>query len=161
MTYHILFLCHSGPGLIGDTNSTSQYGCPMVATTAISGGHFVCFDAAMGRLSSAGLSLSFTSPKPFRVATGARTQGGVHGQSAQAAHCGSPGSLPPMAAADQPGGGRSFRAVAQTKLSPWLRARSVGSINASSNTIRIVTPRPSWLKFTSYWPWLKRTTPNY
>ena len=43
-------LCHSGPGLIGNTNPTRQYGCPDGATTAIAGGHFVCFDASLGRL---------------------------------------------------------------------------------------------------------------
>ena len=160
MSYSILQLCHSGPGLFGNTNPTSQYGCPMVATKANFGSHFVRFDATLGPVPPPSLSLPFASPEAFGVAAGARTQGSVHGQLAPTVDSGSSSSLPQAAASYQPSSGRGFGAVGQSKHSLWLRARSVDLSNASFNTVRTVTPGPSWLKFTSCWAQWRRNAPK-
>jgi len=151
MSYDILVLRHSGAGLIGNTSTSSQYDCPMVAARAISGGDLVCFGPAAWSLSSPGLPLSAASPKPSRVATGTRTQSRVHRNPAAQVDSSGASSLSAAGAAHQLRRGAGVKAVVRTKLCSWLRAISTASSNASFNIIRIVAPQPSWRRCTQCW----------
>jgi hypothetical protein len=161
MSYNILFIRHSAEGVIGNTNTTTQYDGPMVAARAIPGGHFVCISAALPALAPPGLPLSASGATPPGVETGAGTQSRVHGQLAPPVNSSRASSLPPAAAAHQPGRGSSLRAMVGTKLCPWLRARSTVSSNASFNTIRIAVPPPSWPRFTKCWHRPEPTTSSH
>ena len=151
MSYNILVIRHSGQGVIGSTSTTTQYGSPMVAATANPGSRFVRFSPASRCFAPPGLPLSAASAKPFGVATGARTQNRIHGQPPGKTDSGGASSLPPGAAAHQSRSGSSVRAMAGTKLCPWLRPIPTVSSNAFFNTVRIVAPRPSWPRFTKCW----------
>src|SRR5215470_12402372 len=99
MSYSILIKRHSGQGLIGNSSAPTEYGSPMVTAAANPGGHFVCFNHARRPLAPPSLPLLAASAKPLGAATGTRTQGRVHGQSAPSANSSRPDSLSPAAAA--------------------------------------------------------------
>src|SRR5438132_1589701 len=158
MSYSILIIRHSVQGVIGNTNTTTQYDGPMVAATAISGSRFVCLEPALRPLAPPGLPLSAASAKPPRVAAGARIQGSDHGQSEPPADSSCTSSLPAAAATHQPGSGSGVGAMVGTKLCPWLRATSTASSNVFFNTVRIAVPQPNWPGFTKSWHRTQHTT---
>jgi len=157
MSYNILLIRHSDQSVIGNKSTTTQYGSPMVAATANPGGRFVRFSPAPRCFAPPGLPLSAASAKPFGVATRARTQNRVHGQSPGKPDSGGAGSLPPGAPAHQPRSGSGVRAMAGTKLCPWLRPTATVSSNAFFNTVRIVAPPPSWRRLIKCWHRTERT----
>ena len=161
MPYSILTIRHSAQSVIGNSSTTTQYDRPMVAATAISGGHFVCLDPTLPALTSPGLSLFAASPKSSRVAARARTQSRIHGQPASATDSSSTSPLSAAKTAHQPRSGSSIGAMVATKLCSWLRATSTVSRNVFFNTVRIAAPQPSWPKFMRCWPRVERTTHNH
>jgi len=144
MSYNILNIWRSGQSVIGNSSSATQYDGPIVATTAISAGRFVCSGPTLRAITSPGLSLPAGGAKSSRVAAGPRTKNRFYGQFASAAGGSSANPLPAERPAHQRGCGSSSEGVVGTKLWAWLRAISTASRNAFFNTVRIVAPQPSW-----------------
>src|SRR5215472_12135178 len=151
MSYNILTVGHSAQSFIGDSNTTAQHDGSVVAARAPHRGHFVCPGSAPGPFAAPSLPLPAAGAEPAGAAPCARTQDRLHGQSPHKIDPGGSVTVPEASPAHQPLGGPSAGAMVGTKLRSWLRATSSVLSNASLNTVRIVTPQPSWPKCISYW----------
>jgi len=150
MSYKLVILRHSGPCVVNSPNSTSQYGGPMVAATALPKGHFVGPYGALGHLTTSGLPLPAPGPKPLVAATRACSQDHFHRQFAAPTHSGGPSPLPPPGPAREPRSDGGIGALAGAISLSWLR-RPKALCNASYPTVPTVMLAPNWLKLITYW----------